>query len=265
MAQPDPLANAAPAGEDTRGDSMSVSGTSQTLGFAEGQSQYSNKLDETRTVRDTADYWLGLPVRRRERRNLNTRTVSSRRTTRRWGLKWLIGLSIAAAIAVPTLVTLWRQQQPGDKPSAGVPAAPAPNTQDAKAVDAIPPKDAQLSSKVPSVAADQIPDGQKILSVLVNDGPLSGEDSRATGDFTIQPPPGATRLKWRIVEPECRGAKFNLTRNVELSWRHLDARDHTELPGVVSDAVTPLVTGDKFYISAIRNAPKPFTVEAYAQ
>jgi hypothetical protein len=109
------------------------------------------------------------------------------------------------------------------------------------------------------------PAGKKIASIAVHNGALPGQTSRASNDFELRPPAGTTQLEWRVVEPDCRGVHFSLSRDITFSWNHLDARDKGVEGNLSHGATSTAIQGDALYIGGVQGAPHPFTVEVYAR
>jgi len=111
----------------------------------------------------------------------------------------------------------------------------------------------------PAPPANPAPTVMLILSIQVNPGPLQGQSSRATENISLRPPPGTTRLRWEIEDGGASNIRINLT--VDRTF----GPDHTVLNDITNGTFSPPISGSDFYISAVQNATRPFTVRIYAE
>ena len=97
----------------------------------------------------------------------------------------------------------------------------------------------------------------KVNTVPVNNGPLPGEDNRASDNFSIAPPWPCTAMKWTAVDAAgapIAGVIFDLYKDI--TW----GGDEMILENVASGSTTAPKSGDKLYFSNIKGAPSSFKI-----
>lgn len=98
----------------------------------------------------------------------------------------------------------------------------------------------------------------RLLAIIdVNDGPLPDQTSRASNNFAITPPRGATGLYWELTPPD-PNVSFHVSRDVRI-WP-----DNTVIRDVRHQAVTSTDNGSNLYIGGVSGASEPFLVRVYA-
>jgi hypothetical protein len=101
-----------------------------------------------------------------------------------------------------------------------------------------------------------------LADISVNNGPLKGQESRASGNFTIiQPTNGKARVVWHIEGVSApQQVKFALVRDKSGGLINFD---DLILDGLHDGSVTPYYGGDNIYVARVAGAVTPFKLRAY--
>jgi hypothetical protein len=197
----------------------------------------------------SSDDQSSLEIKWRRRRRKSDR--------RKWS--WAIAASVALAVAIGAYA-VWQiaGSHKSDTPEASGPASVPASVPASPPSSTTPPRPpAATHPPISATVTVPVPPGIFVRSVTVNNGPLPGQESRASDNFAIQMPPGTSKLIWQVGGSP-RGVRFALIRDKRFG-------DEVQITDITDGATTRVVTGDHLYIGRVEGASKPFPLTIYAK
>ena len=97
-----------------------------------------------------------------------------------------------------------------------------------------------------------------LASISVHNGPLRGQDWRASENFSISTPPGIGRLKWIIVGAGSQAATFSVAKDQRFT-------DPKIFENVHSGHTTAPVSEVSLYVGGVSGASEDFTIKVYGE